>query len=181
MRCVDEVRSVSKAESESDWPGCRSPPRPEYLKRTLSHPDCLWGGNASSCSRSLIRSWSPHPCTQVIWILCSQSRGIWTFSWNKKKKKKIAKTTQWGCYTPVRGTEVQRKKNSADLTHNSMFSKPNQVFLVLKCNQTACVLHDWGPVRLLLVRCSSRVVYVNGYMTFEELQAIRWSLFCINF
>lgn len=32
------------AESESDWPGCRSPPRLQYLKRALSHPDWLWGG-----------------------------------------------------------------------------------------------------------------------------------------
>lgn len=119
------------------------------------------GGNASSCSRSLIRSWSPHPCTQVIWIHSSRSRGIWTF-----RKKKDSKYHTIGLQHSCR-LDPQL----------SVFS----TFLVLKCNQTACVLHDWGPVRLLLVRCSTHVVFVNGYMPFEELLAIRRSLFCINF
>ena len=70
-------------------------PPPTSLKPSLKghcHNLISWEGSAPSCFHSLIRSQPPPPCTQVIWIHCNQSRGIFENQLKTKKDSKMYTT-----------------------------------------------------------------------------------------
>ena len=67
-------------------------PAPTPLKPSPNvhyHTVIGWEENAHSCFHSLISGQSPAPCTQVIWIHCSQSRGVLKCSQHKKSARTV--------------------------------------------------------------------------------------------